>query len=319
MKRKNLWILCFIFMLLLSACGRSADTAENQIPDDYAVTVIVTINPQIKLYADADQRIVGVEYLNEDAKTAFSDIDFIGITMEEGMYQIVDAAIEQHFLTDGKAVDIEVTEIIDESCDGSAVCKKMEDATVAVIEKSGVTASVSVRVSAEIMEEADESEAADSEETNVHETEISENALTEIGATEDVMKESSETDTDVGTKETAQTEVSENTTPAIQDSEKSSCTVCGGTGKCDECKGDGYRGSGYTVSCPRCHGALTETCIYCDANGNSTKHEGTCDFPNCMGAHVYKCTICGGGTTPVTCQSCGGSGKCNACGGGGTQ
>lgn len=96
------------------------------------------------------------------------------------------------------------------------------------------------------------------------------------------------------------------------------CTACGGTGKCQECKGDGYRGSGYSVSCPRCHGALTETCIYCDANGNSMKHEGICDFPNCMGAHVYACTICGGGTKPVTCESCGGSGACNVCGGSGS-
>lgn len=96
------------------------------------------------------------------------------------------------------------------------------------------------------------------------------------------------------------------------------CTACGGTGKCQECKGDDYRGSGYSVSCPRCHGALTETCIYCDANGNSMKHEGICDFPNCMGAHVYACTICGGGTKPVTCESCGGSGACNVCGGSGS-
>lgn len=55
-----------------------------------------------------------------------------------------------------------------------------------------------------------------------------------------------------------------------------------------------------------------------DANGNSTKHEGICDFPNCMGAHVYACTICGGGTKPVTCESCGGSGACNVCGGSGS-
>lgn len=60
------------------------------------------------------------------------------------------------------------------------------------------------------------------------------------------------------------------------------CSACGGTGKCEECKGDGYRGSGYTVSCPRCHGTLTETCIYCNESGQSTKHEGTCDFPNCI-------------------------------------
>lgn len=95
------------------------------------------------------------------------------------------------------------------------------------------------------------------------------------------------------------------------------CANCGGTGKCDECLGDGYLGAGYLVSCPRCHGSFTETCAYCDASGNSTRHEGKCDFPNCMGAHVYACTICGGGTIPVTCQSCAGSGNCKVCGGSG--
>lgn len=312
MKRKNLWMLCFIFMLLLSACGKSADTAENQIPDEYAVSVIVTINPQIKLYADVNRLIVGVEYLNEDAKTAFSPIDFIGNTVEEAMHQIVDAAIEKHFLTDGKDVGIEVAEIKDASCDGSVVVKNMEAAAVAALEKSGVTASVSTIVP--------ETEIPETAVAGTEVTEIPETAAVETEATEAVaVEESSEADTDAGTGENTQTEVSGNMATEAQDRAKNNCAVCGGTGKCDECKGDGYRGSGYTVSCPRCHGSLTETCIYCDANGNSTKHEGTCDFPNCMGAHVYKCTICGGGTTPVTCQSCGGSGKCNACGGGGTQ
>lgn len=109
---------------------------------------------------------------------------------------------------------------------------------------------------------------------------------------------------------------------SVEESEPASispCSTCGGTGKCDECKGDGYRGTGYSVPCPRCKGSLTETCIYCDEAGNSKKHEGTCDFPNCMGSHVYACTICGGGTRPVTCESCGGSGKCKTCGGSGTM
>ena len=30
------------------------------------------------------------------------------------------------------------------------------------------------------------------------------------------------------------------------------------------------------------------------------------------------CTACGGGTKPVTCESCGGSGACHVCGGRGS-
>ena len=91
------------------------------------------------------------------------------------------------------------------------------------------------------------------------------------------------------------------------------CSVCGGTGKCDECKGDGYLGPGHTVSCPRCHGSGVETCPYCDGAGNSLRHEGACDFAPCMGSHIYPCTTCNGGTTAVTCNSCGGTGKCQTC------
>ena len=226
------------------------DGTENRIPEEYALAVIVTINPQIRLYLNADNVIIGTEYMNEDAETAFADIDFTDVTAVEGIEKIIQAAAEKEFLTDGKEVNIEIAEIRDTDCDSNAICAEMETAAVKAVEENHVTAAVTTKVRTE---------------------------------------------------------------PAA------ACSVCGGTGKCDECKGDGYRGSGYTVSCPRCHGSLTETCIYCDANGNSIKHEGTCDFPNCMGSHVYTCTICGGGTTPVTCNSCKGSGKCMACGGSGTK
>lgn len=122
--------------------------------------------------------------------------------------------------------------------------------------------------------------------------------------------------------------VSQETEPASTEPETTTsetaalpCDTCGGTGKCEECQGDGYLGValGYKVDCPRCHGTLIEVCAYCDAGGNSTQHEGPCDFPHCMGSHVYPCTICGGGTTPVECKSCHGTGKCTSCGGTGRR
>ena len=103
--------------------------------------------------------------------------------------------------------------------------------------------------------------------------------------------------------------------PESESEERQVCSTCGGTGDCGECKGGGYLGPGYAVSCPRCHGSGKETCPYCDAAGNSTAHEGTCDFPHCMGSHTYACTICGGGSRAVTCESCGGTGNCKTCGG----
>lgn len=121
--------------------------------------------------------------------------------------------------------------------------------------------------------------------------------------------------------DTEQTISTDNTSVTTEPTEETSsaetpvnnCSVCGGTGKCDECKGDGYLGPSHTVSCPRCHGSGVETCPYCDSAGNSLRHEGACDFAPCMGSHIYPCTICNGGTTAVTCNSCGGTGKCQTC------
>ncbi|MDO5382124.1 MAG: hypothetical protein Q4F06_05315 [Eubacteriales bacterium] len=293
MRRIFLILICLLSAFTLFACGKDASVKENegiatdtkeevvedQIPKDYVMAIVVTINPKVKLYLDANSKIIGVEYLNEDAKTAFSEISFSGMTVEEGMEKIVGAAVETQFLTDGKDVNIDILEVRDASCDSASVCEEAGAAATKAVASKKVNASVSSQV---------------------------------VATTEAVTKEAA-------TTETAITEAA--TTEAVTEAPVSAnpCSNCGGTGKCDECLGSGYRGAGYAVSCPRCHGSLTETCIYCDAAGNSNKHAGTCDFPNCMGAHVYACTTCNGGTKLVTCASCNGNGKCKVCGGSGTQ
>lgn len=282
-----------------------SETTEGQVPDVYAMAVVVTINPQVKLYLDTDNVIVGVEYLNEDAKTAFADIDFSNVTVEEGMEKIIAAAVEKEFLTDGKDVSIDVAEVKDTTCDTAVVCEKAKEAVVKAAEENHVTPVVTVQVSAQPSET----------ENVVDETIDSTIEETKQEATEVVKEEK--------TSEETVPDTEPETVPAqeqpVEEVASNPCSNCGGTGKCDECKGDGYRGSGYTVSCPRCHGSNTETCIYCDSSGNSLKHEGTCDFPNCMGSHVYPCTTCGGGSSAVLCASCNGSGKCKVCGGSGTK
>ena len=285
-RRRNLWILCLVIACMLCGCQKEQEAVsetrddiaaenfteaasetvseteeapteneqqvvEDIIPEEYAATLIITINPKIKLYVDSDNVVVVVEYMNEDAKVVAAKIELVNYTLEESVEKLVVAATEQEFLTDGKNVDVDVAEIKDEEYDCKSVCEAVE----AIVE------------------------------------EVAQEYEMEVTVAKSVESE-----------------------PIVEEPENP-CSNCNGTGKCDECLGDGYLGVGYSVSCPRCHGALTETCIYCDENGNSNKHEGKCDFPNCMGAHVYSCTTCGGGTTAVTCASCEGDGKCKVCGG----
>ena len=329
-KGRIMCFMAFLLILMLGGCGKAdhiegqpesstqeeakdiatAGAAEDQKPEEYVTAVIVTINPQIEIFLDADDMIVGVAYLNNDARDAFSDLEFTGKPIEEGIEQIVTAAAEKEYLSGG-TINIEVAEVRDAACDYEAVCERAEAAAVKAAEDNQVEAVVSASVSETAL--STEAVTASSTEGIQASTGADSEAQSTPEPTPKPTPEPTPEPTPGPTPEPTP-EPTPDPTPA-----PNPCSNCGGTGKCDECKGDGYRGIGYTVACPRCHGSLTETCIYCDANGNSTKHEGTCDFPNCMGSHVYPCTTCGGGTKSVTCASCGGSGKCKVCGGTGIQ
>lgn len=341
---KKLACLCLMGILIMSGgCGRSAGHAPEVIPD-YACIVEVTINPELRLYLSADSEVVGVEYLNQDAQDAYEALSLIGKPVDACVEEVVAAAIDHHYLESGKTVSVNVVEIKDDSVDEEALCNSCYTAVQHASGEKEVEPVIEVQDSNGTKHQADETaqqenavgnedavsvkEAADNENSasvtetpektpetgtgnNDPETAAPEGGNTELNGTEEIGTSENE---EVIPPENAQV-----TTVEEPVANTKLCSTCDGTGKCQECKGSGYRGAGYAVSCPRCHGSFTETCGYCDASGNSKMHEGTCDFGPCMGAHVYPCTICGGGSQAVTCQSCSGSGKCSSCGGTGQK
>lgn len=281
--KKYAILLLACLLLFLPGCGKAesetkpkdeTETSESKQDDlkdlEYAAILRVKINPEMNLFLDAENQVLAVEYLNDDAKEAFSKLSMKGITLEEAMKQIIATSVEKGYLTDGKTISVDVVESDEKQIAVQELTDKIQASVQQGLSEQQIGAKLELSVAGEILEQE------------------------EIPAVQPESVQTSETP-------------------------KNPCSVCGGTGNCQECKGDGYRGSGYTVSCPRCHGSLTETCIYCDAAGNSNKHEGVCDFPNCMGAHIYACTTCKGGSSPVTCNSCGGTGNCSACNGTGEK
>lgn len=330
-KRARITAILMVMILTMGACSGASDeepkesqssesvdgkedstaTTEPQqtvsdIPENYVSAIVVTINPQIKLYLDANDVTVAVEFLNEDAKDAYGSLEFVGKTIEKCVEDIVTEAIEQKYLESGENVAVTVVEVKDENVSKEELCSNCYTAVEEVLVEKEITATVNVEVATTVAESQGSS---GNETTTVAGGSESSSSLDSQNTSETT------TDETTSTEEVATTEEQTETTTVAT----TPCKTCGGTGKCQECKGDGYLGSGYTVACPRCKGSLTETCIYCDSNGNSNKHEGKCDFPNCMGSHVYACTTCGGGTRAVTCASCGGDGKCKSCGGSGQK
>lgn len=73
-----------------------------------AVVLHITINPELNLFADKDGTVLAVEYVNDDAKDAFSDIELTGMDVTDAVKQVVSTSVEKGYLKDGKQITVEM-------------------------------------------------------------------------------------------------------------------------------------------------------------------------------------------------------------------
>ena len=104
------------------------------IPDGlvYAVVIHVKINPEFNLYVDAEECIVYVEYLNEDAADLFETVDLTGQKLADGMETIVGAAEEKGYLTGQNEVTTDVV-WVQEKLSANSVAVRMESRALFVM------------------------------------------------------------------------------------------------------------------------------------------------------------------------------------------
>ena len=280
---KRLVPVILVLVLFLVACGtkKEADSsAQSTIPENYAYSVLVTINPEVKLYMDSDSEILAVEYLNDDAQSAYADNQFIGLTLNDGIALIVETAIDKDYLKSGHDVTIEMDEVKDSTVQQQEILGSAESATLQVLEEKTFTANVVAKTADGHLVSPSQT-SADS---------IDETTKPSDSAPSSTAPESKETP-DTGTE-----------TPATK------CSSCGGSGECQNCHGG-------RDACPACSGTGYETCPQC--NGTGKDHDAPCGA--CGGNGSYLCTHCHGAKTAIDCPKCGGTFKCPACGGTGVQ
>lgn len=109
--------------LLAAGCGGSEDTvngtngaiSENNVADENRKFVLtVAINPEFMLYLSSELKITEVFCMNEDAKTLFADLDVTNMSYEEGLGQILDAALEKKFITaENPEIEVELAALDD--------------------------------------------------------------------------------------------------------------------------------------------------------------------------------------------------------------
>ncbi len=84
-------ILWFIWAIILVGCASSSEDFSGSY-------VSIKINPEVNLLLDENSQISHVFYGNEEAKVVYSDIEFVGKTLSQGIDLIINEAINTGYI-----------------------------------------------------------------------------------------------------------------------------------------------------------------------------------------------------------------------------
>lgn len=165
----------------VSSATASQEESEFQKPESYASVVLVTINPQFRLYLDTQGVVLAVEPVNADAKTIETKITFENKKVAEVVGNLVVAANDGGFIKENAAIDIKIaTNNNAEDKDLEAVLTTVKASVSAKLGELKVTAEVKTEISQEIIPEEDTTSSEASSEANSSEDNSSkENSSTE--------------------------------------------------------------------------------------------------------------------------------------------
>ena len=107
-------------MMVLSSCGKGnspspnpdseSKTEEFTVPKEYSSVLMVTINPQFRLYLDGNENVLAVEAVNEDAKSIANSIALEDKKVEAVIESIITESNKNGFVKADATVSFELVE-----------------------------------------------------------------------------------------------------------------------------------------------------------------------------------------------------------------
>lgn len=260
---------------------QNESTAPDNIADkSYTTRIKVTINPDADILTDQDGKVVEIVCNNDDAITAYGNLEVAGKELEDVAKEMVKAATDAGFMQDAKPVTLS---IVDAECTG----QELLDEALEV--KDGVQQALIENdfQHAPIVAEIMEGEVVDD--------------------TCDLCYGKGVIICD-GCNGTTYLDGNQWTVCGKCAGEgKTTCTLCNGEGfsVCDSCGGTGLDDAGDDGKCWSCHGEGKTGCVRCgDGVGYQTCED--CNGEGRLGG--LPCPRCGG-TLWAMCYRCNGSGK----------
>ena len=120
MKKLLSMALALVFVLTLASCGKSGTSSldKNPVesagsfvkPEQYASVLLVTINPQFRLYLDENGNVLAVEAVNKDAESMKDSITFENQNLETVIETIITEANKSGFVKEDATINFEIVE-----------------------------------------------------------------------------------------------------------------------------------------------------------------------------------------------------------------
>ena len=249
--------------------AKAEEPSLDIIPESYAYSLTVAINPTVELFFDNNDVINGVAFLNDDAAKAYKDLEIVGSGLKEGMELIITQAESEGYLKEDGNVQVELSKIgtAEKEIDSSIIIKAVETVKAIVTTDNGDT---QISVDASVNEEITEQTGLVAPE-RCPTCDGTGKSCAECGGTGIVnCKACNNGIESCGTCHGTAIITCHGCHGSGDDGHGAICNRCGGTGKqsCDACHGQG------TFTCSWCKGELKHVCPEC---------WGDCDCPDCSG------------------------------------
>lgn len=168
MKKVFALLLALSMIFTFAACegdiNPSTDSSQSdtvavefKAPENYATVLLVTINPEFRLYLDGQGSVLAVEPVNDDAKSIANEIQNATGDLNTVVQDIVTAADKAGFVKDNATVDFTITSVKADIVNPDEVLNTAKEAANEVFKDSEKTIVVNVSIAESASSETDTS------------------------------------------------------------------------------------------------------------------------------------------------------------------
>lgn len=129
----------------------TTDTVAFTAPENYATVLLVTINPEFKLYLDEQGSVLAVEPVNSDAKSIANDVQNIKGDLETVIHDIVSAADKGGFVKENATVSLQVAMVKDDTINTDDIVNTVKETANKALADSEKTIEINVSVAENVL------------------------------------------------------------------------------------------------------------------------------------------------------------------------